>query len=226
MKRTKYVAAILQGHTTDAAKEIAGARGNSYHTNTLNHLLKYGTLAEAAHHRAATKFTDDVLAKAMEELIDNEDKPMNESEFVAFLHEKQILQPPTDNRRFIDALKAYVEEQGCTLITRDTTTTFAIKEQTAEERVAVSHKILQMMDNTVPLRDWIFVDETVIEESPHPKCEALLKMLLSFILCCMHLCVIIVDLCTATCQSIPCNNTDSAVGCCCCHTHLATPCTC
>jgi hypothetical protein len=174
MKRTKYVAAILQGHKRRAAKKIAGVRGNSYHTNLLNHLLQHGTLAEAAHHRAASKYTDDVLAKAMEELIDNEDKPMNESEFVAFLHEKQILQPPTDDRRFIDALKAYVQDQGCTLITRDTTTTFAIKEKTAEERVTVSHKILEMLKNTVPLKDWIFVDETVIEESPHPKCEALL----------------------------------------------------
>lgn len=176
MMRTKYIIAYMEGKSRAAAKRIAGVRGKNYHSQVLKHLKKHGSLAEAEHHRAPTKYTDAVLAEAMQELIDNQDTPMNAPEFVQFLEEKQILKAPTDCYRFTSALVAYVESQGCTLLTHDTATTFAIKEQSAEERVTVSKELLCLMDSSVPLENWIFEDETTIEESPHPKGEAAVHM--------------------------------------------------
>lgn len=171
MKRTKYVIACLQGHSTHAAMRIAGARGKNYPSSVLKHLVEHGSLAEAVHHRAPSKHTDDVLAQAMQELVDNEDQPMNEPEFIEHLQCKDVLQAPTDSARFFKAFKAYVRRQGHTLSTHDTETTFAIKEQTAAERLRVSKELLHMMETSVPLENWIFEDETTIEESPHPKGE-------------------------------------------------------
>jgi hypothetical protein len=150
----------------------------------------------------------------MQALIDNEDTPMNEREFVAFLEEQQILQPPTDCSRFIEALKAYVKDQGCTLITRDTSTTFTIKEQTAEERVTVSNQLLQLMASTMPLENWIFEDETSIEESPHPKGEAPVGRPGACVWLCVQLWCSKMHQHTVAYHSTLCNGTQTAAGCC------------
>jgi hypothetical protein len=142
---------------------------HNYLPRLIEHLKTYGTFAEAAHHKAPTKFTDAVMAAAQQQLLDSADSALTTADLVHALEQAGLLTAPTDSHNFLVRFKEHVAAQGLTLQVGATSTIFRITEESALERSSVARTLLQLAPTDARLQDFIFVDETTFEESPHPK---------------------------------------------------------
>lgn len=166
--RVMYTVAVLKGTPPAVATEQLGHSRN-YPLRLAEHLETYGTFSEAPHHKERTKFTDEVMRAALQHLVDNAESALTTTELVCDMQQAGMLTAPTDNHNFIVRLREYAAEQDLTLLVGDTSTTFRITEDTADDRVKVAGELLELASTDAQLQQWIFVDETHFEESPHPK---------------------------------------------------------
>ena len=166
--RIIYTALVLKG-TSLADAAITLGHSHNYGTRLAKHLLKYGTFAEAPHHKAPTKFTDEVMAAALQHLVDSAESAYTTTELVRELEQAGRLAAPTDNHNFLVRFKEYVARQDLTLMVGDTSTIFRITEESALERCNVAQALLELAPTGAELQQFVFVDETTFEESPHPK---------------------------------------------------------
>jgi hypothetical protein len=166
--RVIYTALVLKG-TPLADAAVALGHSHNYCTRLAEHLEKYGTFAEAPHHKAPTKFTNAVMAAALQHLVDSAESAFTTADLVHDLEQAGWLAAPTDNHNFLVRFKEYVAAQGLTLMVGDTSTIFRITEESALERYNVAQTLLQLASTDAELQQFVFVDETTFEESPHPK---------------------------------------------------------
>jgi hypothetical protein len=163
-----YTALVLKG-TSLADAAVALGHSHNYSKRLAEHPEKYGTFAEAPHHKAPTKFTDAVLAAALQHLLDSAESAFTTSDLVCDLEQAGLLAPPTDNHNFLVRFREYAARQGLTLMVGDTSTIFRITEESALERYNVAQALLKLAPTDAELQQFVFVDETTFEESPHPK---------------------------------------------------------
>jgi len=152
-----YIASTSLGHS------------HNYLPRLIEHLKKYGALAEAEHHRAPTKLTDEMMATAQQHLVDSADSALTTADLVHALEQAGQLTAPTDNHNFLVHFKEYLAAQDLTLQVGEASTIFRITEESALERSSMAQTLLEMAPTDAALHDFIFVDETTFEESPHPK---------------------------------------------------------
>jgi hypothetical protein len=167
--RVNYVIKFLQTGDRKKARATAGIRSTKTHNNIIQMLQRHGSLAEAAHHREPTKFTEEVFLAAKEYLIDNNDTPLTSKDVVAHLLEEGLVQPPTNEHNFLAAFSSWVVAQGCHLQVGARSLVFSITERDAEKRLLWVRVLRQQLKKQFKLEDMIFVDETQFEEGPHPK---------------------------------------------------------
>lgn len=167
-KRLLYVITFLEtGSKARALKESGFTSPNAHH-RVLEHLKQHGTLAEAPHVRPPAKFTDEVLAEAMDHLLSC-DHLLRTPELVAYLQQQCLLDEHTDNHNFLQHFKQYLGEQGLTLKVADTASIFRITEKTSEERLKFCKQYEPLLQSSLLLGNMVVCDETTFEESPHPK---------------------------------------------------------
>lgn len=78
-----------------------------------------------------------------------------------------ILRPTSDCDLFMERLKEYVAQHGHKLNTSSTANTFFLAKKDIKDRLAFCKENLPMVEHS--LHSLLFVDETTIEESAHPK---------------------------------------------------------
>lgn len=166
--RVAYMIHVLRG---GAPAAVATALGHShnYPPRVLKHLEQHGTFAEVQHHRAPVKFTSDVMAAAQQKLLDRADEPLTTGDLVQLLEHDGMLTPPTDHHNFLVHFKEHLAGQDLTLQVGATDMIFRITEESAAERCSVCDTLLKLAPTDAALEQFIFVDETTFEESPHPK---------------------------------------------------------
>lgn len=129
------------------------------------------------------KYTDDVLQAAYDILADPPEGLYTGPSLLQRLLQDQVLSPPADTDSLLQHLKRFCEAKGHRLYTTYTGTIFLITPATKQQRVRWCHSMQEHLQ-AFPLQDWIFEDETTIEEQPHPKCEWFWQAALRR-LCCM-----------------------------------------
>lgn len=164
-KRIKYTISFLKEHAPRTRHQL------QYHKRLIAHLTENGSFAEAPHHRAPDKFTDAVMAKAQETLLSKAEGTFTTATLVAALQSSGVLQPPTDEHNFLKHFKIYLSSQDLTLTVGDTSTIFRITEKTSGERLTWAKNVCELMEDPDVLQQIVFADETIWEESPHPKGE-------------------------------------------------------
>jgi hypothetical protein len=177
--RVVYTIAVLEG-ALPAAAAVELGHSHNYTPRLAEHLRKYGTFAEAAHHKAPTKFTDEVMAAAQQLLLDSADRALTTPDLVRELEQNGWLTAPTDCHNFLVRFKEYLAAHDLTLQVGATSTIFRITEESALERYSVSAKLLQLAPTDAALQDFIFIDETSFEESPHPKGRCQIRVCSAF----------------------------------------------
>jgi hypothetical protein len=166
-QRLIYTIDYLEHASSEQAAAASGMRSHHAHKRTIEHLKKYGTFAEAAHERPRTKFTPDVMQQAVDILTELNSGYMNTQELLRVMHDDHILAAPTNPAHFRQALQEYLNERNmCLLVGR--TAIFRITDKNAQERLAFVERYIPQLPKW-GLDNVVIVDETTVEESPHPK---------------------------------------------------------
>jgi len=114
------------------------------------------------------RYTDQLLDWATDELVADVTTLHTPSSFTNRLIAIGVLQAPVKVQAFISAWRSRLAEKGYKLVTGSTGTKFFIASSDLPLRVQYANDMLRLLKET-NLMDWIFVDETTLEECPHPK---------------------------------------------------------
>lgn len=169
--RAAYVRAALQQLTPKqdtAARAAVGSKDPKIKKRLIECLDAYSSLTSPAKRGPDSKFTPAILDAAREYIIDPGDKLWTGPSLVEQLQIDGQLTGPVDIDNFMRHLRERCKEMGETLITNYTGSIFAIPRASMPVRLSWSKEVLEVLKDH-PLKDWIFEDETVIEQSPHPK---------------------------------------------------------
>lgn len=113
-------------------------------------------------------YNAELLDKATEVFLEHDGVLYTATEFAALLEKHQILHRPYKVAAFMRRWKEHLKSQGHTLRPRYTGTMFLICKEDQPKRVAFATKLLQLLKER-GINSCVFVDETTIEQSPHPK---------------------------------------------------------
>lgn len=114
------------------------------------------------------KFTPAVLDRALCLLIEDPHALMTGKQLLERVKEEGHVDRSACVSTFLRRLKEHVGSQGHRLITNSTKTIFYITPKDAKEREQFSAAMMKELEQ-VDLSTLIFIDETQLEESPHPK---------------------------------------------------------
>ena len=120
------------------------------------------------------RYTAQLLDWATKELVEDVTTLYTPQSFVNRLIGLRVLQAPVSVPAFISAWRSRLAEIGYKLVTGSTGTRFFIASKDLELREKFATDMLRLLKH-VSLMDCIFVDETTLEECPHPKSGKCLK---------------------------------------------------
>jgi hypothetical protein len=131
-------------------------------------LAARGNLREADRSGRPTAYTDDILQRAYQTLLEWEEGFPTATSLVHRLIEEEVLAENADVATFLGHLKGHVKKFGYKLSPNSTQHIFFLKQTDYKDRVTFAHAMQTELETTA-LENVIFVDETTLEESPHPK---------------------------------------------------------
>lgn len=116
------------------------------------------------------KYTDALVDKAVQLLVSDQRVLHTAKTFIALLRGDQLVSGPVSQQALIGACKRRLRAQGTTLITGSTGSRFLLTKADANKRVAFAKEMLPLLrSDPRSVFVCLFVDETTLEQSPHPK---------------------------------------------------------
>lgn len=167
-RRVAYVVAFFQTCSQAVARRVSGL-GKHAHSRIIAMLVATGGLKGAERTGRPRTFPAVVLEAACCMLVENPFKFMTGKQLLSRLKEEGYVDQGASDRTFVPRLREYVLKQGHKLITNSTKTIFYITVNDAKAREQYARDMLEELQLEGRLRMMIFVDETQLEESPHPK---------------------------------------------------------
>lgn len=169
--RAAYMVAALQQLSPQqdaAARAAAGSNDVKLKKRLIDCLTSSAALVSPAKRGPSSKFTPAILDAAREYIIDPGDKLWTGPSLVEQLQVDGQLTGAVDVDNFMRHLRERCKEMGEKLITNYTGSVFAIPRASMPTRLKWSKEVEEDL-KAHPLEDWVFEDETLIEENPHPK---------------------------------------------------------
>jgi hypothetical protein len=170
-KRAAFVLGYMQTQGDERAKCAAGraASGAGYHEKQriMDCLEKNQSLRDSSRPGPIRYYDDDILQQAEDMLLDDATGMLTGQELYRKCREAGILRDKSDKDFFLEKLKEYVAQHGHKLNTSSRASTFFLAKSDIKDRVKFCREMLATMQQQ--LHSLVFVDETTIEESSHPK---------------------------------------------------------
>lgn len=165
--RAVFVAVMMRTHDKKKASKASGLKSGELRT-ILHKLDSTGSLADDPRSGRPTKFTPDILGKAVEIIIHNSKQLLTTRDLLEAMIAAGLLPSNTCIDNFREHLKEYVHHLGYRLITTKTSTQFFISLDDIPERLEACNELKDLLAD-IPLEQWIVVDETTIDLGGHPK---------------------------------------------------------
>jgi hypothetical protein len=108
------------------------------------------------------------MEAAYDVLTDPESGLLTGRKLKARLVSQGILHSSSDDKSFMKRLREFITSQGQRLITNSVQTTFYITRTDVADRKRYAEMMTELL-KTTGLDSLVFVDETTLEEQPHPK---------------------------------------------------------
>lgn len=150
------------------AMHHAGLRDGRAPQSLVRLMVETGGLADRPRSGRPTDYPDELMELAADVLIESEQDFMNERELHAKLVNEGILLQHSDVQNFMRHLKGYVEGLGHRLITTATGTELFLRQSDVRERWKYCQDNIDFFTRK-QLEMTVFIDETDLEEYPHPK---------------------------------------------------------
>lgn len=166
-KRAVYILVFLQTADTKLASRVSGLSRLS-HSRIINMFRERGNALDAPRSGRPLAYTDAVMQEAMATLVGHRGV-MNGPELHQQMIEKGVVHPSADRQRFLSGLRKHVREEGFQLIANCTKTVFYISQQDERDRLAFAKEVLALLRHELSLKSIWWIDETSIDEDPHPK---------------------------------------------------------
>lgn len=169
--RAKYVATFMQTGDKKAAMTASGL-GKRAHDSITAMLVENCDLYDRPRSGRPPKYTDEVMHRAYQILVEEAEELLTGTELLARLVAAGVVDSPADPDTFLRHLHQYVRSLGHILIVNSTRTTFFLTANDVVERVCFASRLHGLL--TGPNPEWhldmaIFIDESTLEEDPHPK---------------------------------------------------------
>lgn len=166
-QRAIWVLVFLQTGSVSKAGKTSGLKGKA-HKRIIQMFKDRGSILEHARSGRPVKYTPTLMETAYDILISNEDKRFTGTQLKRLMIEEGLIDSKSDIGVFMQHLRQYVQSQGHRLITNSTKTTFFLSVGDLTQRLSFAYKLkAQALRQTMDM--FIFVDETTLEEGPHPK---------------------------------------------------------
>lgn len=167
VKRATYLLAINRGATKRQACIQAGLEPHA--ATRIDQLLdETHSLRDRPRLGRPCLYTDKIMQDVEAVFAENPQMRTTSTTLVPFLVEHGILHQGANKAVFMHAWHQYRHRQHKRLTATSTSTRFFLKPQDKSDRVQYAKKMLELLNH----RDawWaIFMDETTLEENPHPK---------------------------------------------------------
>lgn len=171
-KRAQYLLTLLQTGNESKARKTSGLTRKA-HQRILDMMAKRGSFMDAPRSGRPAVYQEATLEGAQDFLITFDKGYLTGTQLHQLLVEKGMIHSSANVNVFMRHLRKHVESQGQKLIANSVKTTFFISNSDAADRVAYARTMMEQLRSSKSLEQFIFVDETTLEESPHPKGEVL-----------------------------------------------------
>jgi transposase len=164
--RIKYLGALAGGLSKPAAAKkfgISGATGRRVVARACQ-----GRVTDLPRTGRPPRFTAQLLDTATEILTEDESRLFTTPGIIGVLRDLGLLEGPVKPEAFLKAWKMHTKASGMQLDSKSTGSKFLITNQDTKDREEFAHEMLQLLGKD-GIRRCIFIDETTLEEYPHPK---------------------------------------------------------
>ena len=168
-KRAIYVLVFLQTASRSEAEHASGLSCKAL-GRIISSLSDHGDMRERPRSGRPLTYTSAVMDAAYHALVEWDEGFPTGTDLMSKLVDQGVLERSVDVDLLLQHLKAHVKEKGHILIVDSTKTTFFLTAQDVVDRVKFASMMLGKLQ-TQESDMIIFVDETTVEESPHPKGE-------------------------------------------------------
>jgi len=166
-KRAVYILVFLQTSSLVKARKAAGLSRFS-HSRIINMFRQRGHALDATRSGRPLVYTDSAMESAMTALVSHRGV-MNGPELHQQMIEKGTVHPSADRQRFLSRLRQHVRMKGHQLIANCTKTLFYLSDKDEMDRLAFAEEMRERLRTSTSLKNIWWIDETTIEEDPHPK---------------------------------------------------------
>jgi hypothetical protein len=167
-KRAKYLWVLLE---TGSAKEAAAKSGLGEHAKSRVQamLAEKGTIEDAPRSGRPLIYTNEVLKVAVQILVDWENGFATGQQLIKKMVSQELVPHNSDVDNFLCHLHVYARALGHMLVVNSTKSIFFLRIDDVVDRVKYAHAMTEVLKTKDALDMLIFVDETTVEESPHPQ---------------------------------------------------------
>lgn len=164
---TQWLITYLLTRDEAAALEASGLQHNPTRI-IIRRLRTTGSLAAVKPSGRPVKYNAEVCERALQLLEQHAHEQLNLTELLGLLEAEGAVASPTDVDNFSSHLRQHVHEEGGHINTTSTTTIFFLAAADFGKRLSFSTFWRQQLIST-SLDCIVFIDETTVEEAPHPK---------------------------------------------------------
>lgn len=168
-KRAEYVIARLEGASDKKAYRRAGYRCSPL-KRILSALRERHTIEHAPRSGRPSIFTESVMAAALDLLLEHEYDRMKGSGLCQLVVDEGWLKEPVDRQNFTAHFISYLKGLGYHPRTNAHNTIFFLKACDMPQRVDFCTSAQDELTHAA-IVNFFWVDETTVEECPHPKGE-------------------------------------------------------
>lgn len=171
--RKAYLVELTKRATKPQQKEAALAAGINWTKNLNRTLVKRlevrGDVRNAPHNRKCTVYTPELLQEALD-VAANADGRITVEQLLSLL--TSLPAGHHDKQYFTQKLREFCNKQGLRFQAFSTDTKVFLQNDDFPKRVEYAKRMLSKLDSgDYQLGKLVFVDETSIQESAHPKCK-------------------------------------------------------
>lgn len=166
-KRAIYVLVFLQTCDRKLAARESGL-STKCHNRIVAMFRDRGHIFEHERSGRPATYTEAMMEQAFDMLINYDEGYLTGTDLWRKLKEADVLHQESSIDPFMKCFHAYVKHKGLKLITNSMKTIFLLTKDDVRDRYSYAAQLLPRM-TSAQLEMVIFVDETTMEECPHPK---------------------------------------------------------
>ena len=169
-RRAQLLLAVLRQPAAQEAANSLGITDHRFISRLEEDLRLHASIAEAPRSGRPAKYTDHVLEQACLYMMEGVEACWTKEDIVDGMVQADILPAGTSVRGFWERFSDYMRQRGTPVVYGCQLMTFALSLKHIQGRLSFCHRHKRTF-TVLTMPTWWFVDELIVEQGGHPKCE-------------------------------------------------------